>query len=388
MCSVALPLLDCSLAEVNLSKPAQIPVFSPSLPESARRYVLDCLDTGWISSLGEYVPRFEAELARFCEVRHAVATANGTMALHLALAILGIGPGDEVLVPDLTFVATANAVRYTGATPVLVDVDVRTWGIDPEDARRKVTHRSRAIIPVHLYGRPVDLDPLLALARNHGLDIVEDAAEAHGARYRGRRVGGLGRVGVFSFYGNKIFTTGEGGAIVTDDAELAARAAFLRDHAMDPERRYFHPEVGFNYRMTNIQGALGYAQMEQADEILARRRWIAETYSAQLAGIPGLTIPATMPWAEDVCWMFSVLVEPTFGLDRDAVCVALRERGIDTRPFFIPLHELPPYRVDGPFPGATSLARRGINLPSGSTLSGEEISRVCSALRELAKAAV
>src|SRR5262249_18485234 len=206
-----------------------IPVFTPWLPESARRYVLDCVDTGWISSLGEYVPRFEAELARFCEARHAVATANGTVALHLALAVLGIGPGDEVLVPDLTFVATANAVHYAGAVPVLVDVDPRTWGMDPEAARRKLTPRTRVILPGHLYGRPVDLNPLLGLAAEHGLPVVEDAAEAHGARYKGRRVGALGRIGAFSFYGNKIFTTGEGGALVTNDDRLAERAAFLRD---------------------------------------------------------------------------------------------------------------------------------------------------------------
>jgi perosamine synthetase len=364
-----------------------IPVFTPWLPESARRYVLDCVDTGWISSLGEYVPRFEAALAGFCEARHAVATANGTVALHLALAVLGIGPGDEVLVPDLTFVATANAVRYTGATPVLVDVDPGTWGMDPEAARRKLTPRTRAILPVHLYGRPVDLDPLLALAAEHRLDVIEDAAEAHGARYKGRRVGALGRIGAFSFYGNKIFTTGEGGAVVTNDDRLAKRAAFLRDHAMDPRRRYYHPEIGFNYRMTNIQAAIGCSQLEHAEEILARRRAIARAYDAGLAGIPGLAGPRTMPWEESICWMYSVLVEPAFGLDRDAVAAGLRARGVDSRPFFVPLHELPPYHSGEPFPAATALARQGINLPSGTALGAGEIAIVCGALRELANAA-
>jgi perosamine synthetase len=363
-----------------------IPVFAPWLPDSARRYVLDCVDTGWISSLGKYVPRFEAEFARFCDAGHAVATANGTVALHLALAVLGIGPGDEVLVPDLTFIATANAVRYTGATPVLVDVEAGTWGIDTEDARRKLTPRTRAIIPVHLYGQPVDLDPLLELARAHGLDVVEDAAEAHGARYKGRRVGALGRIGAFSFYGNKVFTTGEGGAVVTDDPALAARASFLRDHAMDPQRRYFHTEVGFNYRMTNIQAALGCSQLEHADEILRRRRAIATAYDAGLAGIRGLRPAIAAPGAEAVCWMYSVLVEPDFGLDRDAVGAALRERGIDSRPFFVPLHEMPPYHVDdgaAAFPVATRLARQGINLPSGTGLTMDEIATVCDALRGL-----
>jgi perosamine synthetase len=363
-----------------------IPVFAPWLSENVRRYVLDCVDSGWISSLGQYVGRFERDFAAFCEARHAVATSNGTTALHLCLATLGIGPGDEVLVPDLTFVSTANVVRYTGAAPVLVDSDPRTWGMDPADARRKLTARTRAVIPVHLYGHPVDLDPLLALAAEHGLEIVEDAAEAHGARYKGRRVGALGRIGAFSFYGNKIITTGEGGMVVTNDPSLFERAAFLRDHAMDPRRRYYHPEIGFNYRMTNIQAAIGCAQLEQADAILARRKAIAAAYEAGLAGVAGLTRPPDEPWAESVHWMYSVLVEPAFGPDREAVMAGLRTRGVDSRPFFVPLHQLPPYRLDAPFPVATSLGARGINLPSGTGLRPEDIATVCDALRALASA--
>jgi perosamine synthetase len=312
-----------------------------------------------------------------------VATSNGTTALHLALATLQIGPGDEVLVPDLTFVATANVVRYTGATPVLVDAHPVTWTLDPDDARRKLTPRTRAIIPVHVYGHPADLDPLLALARAHGLQVVEDAAEAHGARYKGRRVGGLGHVGAFSFYGNKIITTGEGGMVVTDDPALAERAAFLRDHAMDPRRRYYHPEIGFNYRMTNIQAAIGCAQMEQAETILDRRKTIAAAYEAELAGVSGLTRPPAEPWAENVYWMYSVLVEPAFGRDRDAVREGLRAHGVDSRPFFVPLHDLPPYRSAAPFPVASALAAKGINLPSGTGLKPDEISLVGQALRQL-----
>src|SRR5262245_18740675 len=360
-----------------------IPVFSPWLSDNVRRYVLDCVDTGWISSLGQYVGRFERGFAEFCEARHAVATSNGTTALHLALATLGVGPGDEVLVPDLTFVSTANVVRYTGATPVLVDSDTRTWGMDPADARRKVTRRTRAIIPVHLYGHPVDMGPLLAMAAEHGVDVVEDAAEAHGARYEGRRVGALGRIGAFSFYGNKIITTGEGGIVVTNDGALAERAAFLRDHAMDPRRRYYHPEMGFNYRMTNIQAAIGCAQLEQADAILERRKALAAAYEAGLAGIPGLTPPPREPWAENVYWMYSVLIEPAFGRSRDGVIAELRARGVDSRPFFVPLHELPPYREEAPFPVATRLGAHGINLPSGTGLRPEEIATVCDALRAL-----
>ena len=360
-----------------------IPVFAPWLSENVRRYVLDCVDSGWISSLGQYVGRFERDFAAFCEANHAVATSNGTTALHLCLATLDIGPGDEVLVPDLTFVSTANVVRYTGATPVLVDSESRTWGMDPVDARRKVTPRTRAIIPVHLYGHPVDMEPIIALAAEHRLDIVEDAAEAHGARYKGRRVGALGRIGAFSFYGNKIITTGEGGMVVTNDQKLAERATFLRDHAMDPRRRYYHPEIGFNYRMTNIQAAIGCAQLEQAEAILARRKVIAGAYDTGLAGIRGLTRPPAEPWAESVHWMYSVLVEPEYGASRDAVIAGLRARGVDSRPFFVPLHELPPYRLDAPFPVSSSLGARGINLPSGTGLSLEDIATVCAALRAL-----
>src|SRR5262245_5765383 len=361
-----------------------IPVFAPWLSENARRYVLDCVDSGWISSLGEYVGRFERDFATFCEARHAIATSNGTTALHLCLVTLGIGPGDEVLVPDLTFVATANVVRYTGATPVLVDSDPRTWGMDSVDARRKTTPRTRAIIPVHVYGHPVDMGALLAHAQEHGIDIVEDAAEAHGARFNGRRVGALGRMGAFSFYGNKIITTGEGGMVVTNEPALAERAAFLRDHAMDPRRRYYHPEIGFNYRMTNIQAAIGCAQLEQADAILARRKALAAAYEAGLAGIPGLSPPPAEPWAENVYWMYSVLIEPAFGASRQAVIAGLRARGVDSRPFFVPLHELPMYRLDASFPVATALAARGINLPSGTGLRPDEIATVCDALRALA----
>jgi len=361
-----------------------IPVFEPWLPDNARRYVLDCVESGWISSLGEYVPRFERAFSRFCGTAHGVATTNGTTAIHLALAVLGVGPEDEVLVPDLTFVATANAVRYTGATPVLVDVTPDTWGMDPARAREKLTPRAKAILPVHLYGHPVDMDPILELARRHGLWVVEDAAEAHGARYKGRPVGSLGHLGCFSFYGNKIVTTGEGGMVVTNDPALAEQLAFLRDHAMDGKRRYYHPAVGFNYRMTNIQAAIGCAQLEAIDEILARRRRIAEAYARGLAGIPDLALQPRADWAEPVCWMVSVLVEEAFGLDRAEVITGLRERGADSRPFFVPLHDLPPYRDEGSYPVAEALGRKGINLPSGNRLTPEQIELVCHALRELA----
>ena len=360
-----------------------IPVYEPFLGVRVRQYVLDCVESGWVSSLGQYVPRFEAEFSRFCGVPYGIATSNGTTALHLALAVLGIKPGDEVIVPALTFVATANAVAYTGASVVLADVDPATWTLDPESVRQLITPRTRAIIPVHLYGHPCDMDPIVALARRHGLRVVEDAAEAHGARYRGRPVGSLGDLGCFSFYGNKIITTGEGGMVVTANREWAERAAFLRDHAMVKAPHYYHPEIGFNYRMTNVQAAIGCAQMEEIATVLERKRAIAAAYCAGLCPIPGLTLAPQADWAESVFWMYSVLVEPSFGKEREAVCEGLRAAGIDTRPFFVPLHELPPYRRADPLPIASRLGATGINLPSGPALTSEQVEFICRSLAAL-----
>ena len=360
-----------------------IPVYEPFLSDKVRRYVLDCVESGWISSLGKYVPRFEAEFSRFCGVPYGIATSNGTTALHLALAVLGIKPGDEVIVPALTFVATANAVRYTGASVVLADVDPVTWTLDPESARRRITPRTRAIIPVHLYGHPCDMDPLVALAREHDLWVVEDAAEAHGARYRGRPVGSLGDLACFSFYGNKIITTGEGGMVVTANPEWADRAAFLRDHAMTKTPHYYHPEVGYNYRMTNIQAAIGCAQLEEVDLVLQRKRAITAAYREHLSSIPGLSLAPEADWAWSVFWMFSVLIEPSFGRSRDAVREGLRAAGIDSRPFFVPLHELPPYRSADSLPVASRLGATGVNLPSGAGLIEDQVALICRALAAL-----
>jgi perosamine synthetase len=360
-----------------------IPVSAPYLGDEELGYVADCVRSGWISSLGEFVSRFEEKFSAYCGCRHGVAVSNGTTALHLALVALGIGPGDEVIVPTLTFIATANAVHYTGATPVFVDSDPRTWSMDPEDVLSRITPRTRAIIPVHLYGFPVDMDPILSAAKERGIDVIEDAAEAHGARCRGRVVGSLGRMGCFSFYGNKIVTTGEGGMVVTNDASLAERLRSLRDHGMSKDRRYWHPEVGFNYRLTNLQAAVGVAQVEKIGKILDRKRKIARLYDELLSGVGGITLPPKTSWAEEVCWLYSILVEPPFRLDRDSLMAALALRGIETRPFFWPLHEQPPYRSTDPFPVAESLARKGMNLPSGAGLAEKDVVAVAEAIREM-----
>ncbi|NLE75600.1 MAG: DegT/DnrJ/EryC1/StrS family aminotransferase [Chloroflexi bacterium] len=363
-----------------------IPVAEVILGEQEKAYVNDCLESGWISSLGKYVPAFEEAFSRFCETRFGVAASNGTTALHLALEVLGVGPGDEVIIPSLTFVATANAVRYTGATPVFADSEGETWNMDPESVRRCLTSRTRGILPVHLYGHPADMEPLLALAREHGLWVLEDAAEAHGARCRGRRVGGLGIMGCFSFYGNKIITTGEGGMIVTNDPTLAEKAAWLRDHGMSREKRYWHPVVGYNYRMTNIQAAIGLGQLERIESILARKRAIAQAYAQRLQGVPGIQPQPEAAWAENVFWMYSVLVdEAVFGLSRDAFMAALREREIDSRPFFYPIHTMPPYAQELQLPVAERLARSGVNLPSGLSLTDGQIAYICETIASLAR---
>ncbi len=361
-----------------------LPIAEPLLTGNELAYVTDCIQSGWVSSLGKYISEFERLFAEFCGVSHAVAVSNGTAALHLALVALGIGPGDEVIVPSLTFIATANAVHYTGAKPVFADSEPLTWNIDPQDIASRITPRTRAIIPVHLYGHPADMQPIMELAVQHHLTVIEDAAEAHGATSHGKRVGSLGRLGAFSFYGNKIITTGEGGILTTDDGILDERLRFLRDHAMSASRRYWHPEVGFNYRITNLQAALGVAQMERIDEFIAHKRRIASEYNRLLQEVPGITRPPQAEWAESVYWMYSILLDESFPLPRDEVMARLRQQGIDSRPFFYPIHTMPPYASGLRLPVAEDFSRRGLNLPSAVTLTEGDIQRVANALRELA----
>jgi perosamine synthetase len=359
-----------------------IPVYEPWIGKGELARVTRCVKSGWISSIGEEIREFEARFAALCDRRFGVATSNGTAALHLALAALGIGPGDEVVVPALTFVATANAVRYAGATPVFADADRETWNLDPSAVEGKVTRRTRAIIAVHLYGQPADMAPLRRIAARHRLHLVEDAAEAHGARYRGKPVGAFGDASCFSFYGNKMITTGEGGMVLTSTAALAGRLRLLRDHAMSATRRYYHDEIGFNYRMTTLQAALGLAQLDRFPEILERKRRIAAWYRTGLAGLP-LEMPPELPGSENVHWMFSVVLDRKAPVDRATLGRGLLERGIDWRPFFVPIPSLPPYRDGRRYPVAAELGARGLNLPSGPLLTGAQIRFVCDAIADL-----
>jgi perosamine synthetase len=366
----------------------RIPVAAPALVGREREYVLDCLDSTWISSNGKYLERFESAFAEFCGVRHAVSCCNGTVAVHLALLAHGVGPGDEVIVPTLTYVATANPVVYCGAKPVFVDAEPRTWNMDPERVLEAITPRTRGIIVVHLYGHPVDMDPILEQAERRGLWVIEDAAEAHGATYKGRKAGSMGSLGTFSFYGNKIITCGEGGMVVSDDERLAGLVRQLHGQGQDPRRRYWFPMIGFNYRMTNIEAAIGLAQLEKIDWHLARRRENADWYREELDGEQGVQLSPQEPWAESAYWiMCAVFDDERFG-PRDQLMAALDSVGVETRPFFYPLHTLPMYRDENhsqDFPVAEDLARRGVNLPSSATLEREEVAYVCEQLRALAR---
>ena len=365
-----------------------IPVCEPLLSGREEQYVLDCLKTNWISSLGKYINEFEQKFAQYCGVNYGVGTTNGTTALHLALVSLGIGRGDEVIVPTFTMIAPVFAILYTGAKPVLVDCESETWNMDVTQIERKVTPNTRAIMPVHMYGHPCDMDPILEIAREYHLYVIEDAAEAHGAEYKRKKVGGIADIGCFSFYANKIITTGEGGMIVTNKEEVAEKARRLKDQAYSLQKRFLHTELGFNYRMTNIQAALGLAQLEMIEEYVERRRRNARLYNELLKELEGIRFPSQKSWAKNVYWMYCILIEDKFGMSRDELQVKLRQGGIDSRSFFIPMHEQPAFKNLGLFGGenypvSEEISRTGMYLPSGSGLKEEEVAQVCDVVKKI-----
>lgn len=365
----------------------RIPVALPDLSGNEERYVVEAIRSTWISSTGPFVHRFEEEFAALTGTRVAIGVANGTVALHLALLAMGVRPGDEVLVPSLTYIATANAVRYVGAEPVFVEVDPETWCIDPVRIEERITRRTRGVIAVHLYGHPADMDAINRIAGVHGLWVVEDAAEAHMATYRGRPVGGLASIGTFSFYGNKMFTSGEGGAVTVNDPGLGLRMRTLRGQGMDPDRRYFFPVTGYNFRITNVACAILCAQLERRDAMVRRRRRIFEDYREALKSTPGIGFQPTAPWAEPAPWLFCITVDSEkFGMDRDRLASHLATAGIETRPFFIPLHRLPPFREESvrrgeDLPITDRLGDTGLNLPTYPGMSDDDVNRVAEAIR-------
>jgi perosamine synthetase len=365
-----------------------VPVNEPLIAPSARTYVDSCVATGWISSEGHFLREFERRWADWCGAKHGVAVCNGTAALQVACEALDLRPGDEVILPSFTIISCALAVIEAGGTPVLVDSDPVTWCMDPAQVRARVTEKTRAIMAVHMYGHPAEMDELRAIAGEHGLDIIEDAAEAHGATYRGKRVGGFGRFATFSFYANKIITTGEGGMVLCDDDADAERLRSLRNLAFRKDRRFLHTELGHNYRMTNMQAALGLSQVEQIDEHIRRKKEMAAFYGGALAGLSGVQLPAELPHVSNVFWMYGLLLDERFPLDAAGFAEELKAAGVDTRPFFIGMHEQPVLRERGLFAGesypvAEHLARRGFYLPSGLGLTAAQMERVVEAVKKV-----
>jgi perosamine synthetase len=352
------------------------PVSQPSIGDKELEYVADAVKSGWVSSIGRYIELFETMFAKFCGTEYAVAVSNGTTALHLALVSLGIRPGDEVIVPDLTFIATANAVKYTGASVVPVDIDSRTLCLDIDLVAQAVTPRTRAIIPVHLYGHVARMDQLMALAKDREILVIEDAAEAHGAEFNGRRVGAFGNCGIFSFYGNKVITSGEGGMLTTNDRDLYLKAKLLRDHAMSTQKRYWHTEVGYNYRMTNLQAALGVAQMERIDGFLSKRQQVMDWYRQHLGHHSKLRLNYQEPGTRNVYWMVCMEVAGFTESIRGELMNRLRDLGVDSRPYFYPISDMPMYDCAAT-PIAHDVSQRGINLPSYTDLSEADVEQIC-----------
>ncbi|MCK9604183.1 MAG: DegT/DnrJ/EryC1/StrS family aminotransferase [Candidatus Omnitrophica bacterium] len=350
-----------------------------------------CVKTGWISSEGSFVKEFEEAFSGFCGVKYGVACMNGTSAIHLGLLSLGIAKQDEVIIPAFTMIATAYAVIYTGAKPVLVDAEPRTWNMDTAQIRGKITKKTKAILPVHIYGHPVDMEPIWKIKKEKKIDILEDAAEAHGAEYKGIKAGALGDAAAFSFYANKIVTTGEGGMVVTNNKRIALAARYFRNMAFQKKVRYLHKDIGFNYRMTNLQAAVGLAQVSKIESLIDKKRRIARIYNERLKNIEGIEIPREEKWAKNVYWMYGVLIdEKVFGLSRDKVREKLYGEGVDTRSFFVPMHKQPVFRKMGLFlkekyPVAEDISRRGLYLPSGLTLDEKKIDFISDKLKKIKK---
>jgi perosamine synthetase len=379
------PLLDDEghVIDVSIDRSQQfIPITCPDLSHHEFRLLLDAFLSTWISSVGDYVLQFQEQFASMMGRRHGIAVSSGTAALSLALVALGVGPGDEVMVPDLTFAATINAVLHCGATPVIVDIDPLNWGLSLDAAAQALTPRCKAILPVHLYGRPADIGPLADFAREHGLYLVEDCAEAPGARYAGRPVGQFGEIGCFSFFANKLITTGEGGICITDSDELAGRLRELRDHGMVPGRRYWHERIGYNYRMTNLQAAIGVAQLGRFDELFQRNQRLEQLYREALTDLPGVIFPGPLPnHIEPAVWLVSLQM-PADKRER-LLEAALRSR-IEVRRFFYPLSEMPPYRQYGQdCPVSRALSQTGINLPTSVAVDGGVVHRVKTVFQEV-----
>ncbi|SEM17883.1 perosamine synthetase [Syntrophus gentianae] len=382
-----------------------IPVNEPLIGKQEEAYVRECLHTGWISSSGRFIEQFEEKWADYCGKKFGVAVSSGTAALQVALGCIGLEPGDRVVLPTFTIISCALAVIYNGGIPVLADCDPHTWCLSPEGVKDAIdrevqagnAHRLKAIMPVHIYGHPVDVDPILELADTYSLTVLEDAAEAHGAEYLAgrtggsaawKRCGGLSDLAVFSFYANKAITTGEGGMVITDNAMFAEKARSLRNLCFRPEQRFLHTEAGHNFRMTNIQAAIGLGQLERIETILEKKKAIGKAYGERLSDLRDLMLPIEEPWAKSIYWMFGIVLEEETGINASQMAQRLRDKGIDTRPFFLGMHEQPVFHKMGLFknekyPVSERLARQGLYLPSGLTLTESQIDEVAEAVRNI-----
>jgi perosamine synthetase len=385
-----LPILSRNKKLVDFFSVAELwrlPVMEPTLGGNELKYLADCITSNWISSQGNYISRFENALSNYHGVPYALATSSGTTALHLALIAVGIGPGDEVIIPDLTFAATANTVIHAGAKPVMVDVKKDYWNIDPEKIEAALSERTKAIIPVHLYGHACDMDPIMDIAGKNSLCVIEDCAEALGARYKGKVVGSIGDLACFSFFSNKVITTGEGGMVITKSKNYRDVMEKWRDHGMSKNKRYWHDVPGFNYRMTNLQAAVGLAQMEQVDKFLENRRKISAWYRDGLSSTTDeLTLPVQKKWADNIFWLYTILVnDQKIGFSRDDFMKALEREGIETRPMFYPLHLQTPYKCSGDFPVAEEISRKGVSLPTKNSMDEESVAEVCKAINKIIK---
>lgn len=370
-----------------------IPVNEPIISKEAKKYINDCLETGWVSSAGKYIKQFEDNFKKYIGLKFALTTTSGTTALHLALASCGIKTDDEIIIPDLTIISCALSAIYVGAKPVLVDVDASTGNIDPQKIEQKITKKTKAIMIVHLYGHPANVQPILKIAKKYKLLVIEDAAESHGAKVKingkWEKAGSIGDISCFSFYGNKIITTGEGGMLLTNNPDIYKKAALLKDLAHVPNKRFFHEEVGYNFRMTNIQAALGVAQLNKISKYLNKKRWIAKQYANGLSKIDFLELPTQKSYAKSVYWMYAPLIKKNARVTRNDLCNKLKMMGIDTRTYFIPLHQQAVLKKflykSNDFPNSTDLSERGFYLPSGLAITKTQINKVISAIKSISK---
>ncbi|MHA8057423.1 DegT/DnrJ/EryC1/StrS family aminotransferase [Aquirufa nivalisilvae] len=359
-----------------------IPVYQPRLLGNEKKYVNECLDSTWISSKGSFVERFEKDFSEYIQVPYSTTVSNGTVALHLALLALGVGQGDEVIVPTLTYIASVNAIAMVGAIPVFVDSLPDTWNIDPSKIEEKISTKTKAVMVVHLYGAPCDMDPIKDICKEHRLFLIEDAAEAFGSKYKGKYVGGFGDISTFSFFGNKTITTGEGGMVVTHNKILHERSAYLKSQAVSSQKEYWHDEIGYNFRMTNICAAIGVAQLEMADSVINKKCQISEWYKNYLKDLP-VSFQNDLKDSLNTNWMVSILAENEE--HRDGIRTYLKEHNIETRPLFYPAHIMPTFKSEESFPVADFISKRGLNLPSFPDLSKKDVEYVCSIIEQYFK---